>query len=177
MEVKKVLMNLNDTKKNQNEWAEHSSVQEDAGRQGQAKAPSFELENPVNDQYVQLLTNIANLCGNRDLLGILLEAHRAKKGRPPVVSTFQREREQRTKDEESKRGKKQGQQSAAKSILIRAVLRPLLEKKRLRAVGNTDEQLLSYFSKRVLAIKFALESELMCPTKNEQHQSYIDLAG
>ena len=66
------------------------------------KKPKFELEDPVKDQYHQLLKNMCNLAADRDIDDIILEAYKARLEKPEIVSTFQKEREAKTHHECSK---------------------------------------------------------------------------
>ena len=135
-----------------------------------AKQKSNELADPVHEQYIQLLQNIRNLCLDESIYEILLESQKEKKGRPPVTSTFQKEIRSKTQ--------KVSGQSAAKDILIRAILKP--RKRKVVDPNNcleADRIEIEYFKEKVACIKEAVEEELDNPVKKNQPKSYIDLAG
>lgn len=88
MDVKGILMSL-DNSKNRANQREYMTMEEKLN----IKKPKFELEDPVKDQYQQLLKNMCNLASDPDIDEIILEAYKARLEKPEIVSTFQKERE------------------------------------------------------------------------------------
>ena len=72
-----------------------------------------ELADPVRDQYVQLLKNIMNLCQDPSIISVLIEGLTSRKGKPLVVSSFEKEK--------VKQKKVSSQDQSAKNILVRAI--------------------------------------------------------
>ena len=72
-----------------------------------------ELADPVRDQYIQLLKNIMNLCQDPSIISVLIEGLTSRKGKPLVVSSFEKEK--------VKQKKVGSQDQSAKNILVRAI--------------------------------------------------------
>lgn len=83
MDVKVILMSLDNSKNRANQREYHG-----VDHQPNSKKPKFELEDPVNDQYQQLLKNMCNLAADPDIDEIILEAYKARLEKPEIMSTF-----------------------------------------------------------------------------------------
>jgi len=97
MDVKGVLMSLDNSKNRAN--------QQDYAVPGDSSSrckPKFELENPIKDQYIQLMKNMCNLASDPDMPDIILEAYKSKQKGPEIISTFQKERALKSKNESAK---------------------------------------------------------------------------
>lgn len=128
-----------------------------------------ELADPVRDHYVQILKNILNLCQDPSIIEVLVEGLTRRKGKPPVMSTFEKEKEQT---------KISSLDQSAKNILVKAI-----EKMMQVEDQKLSQRQMADLNNKLGVVKGAIEVQLLnvaSPTKElegDKPKSYIDQAG
>lgn len=128
-----------------------------------------ELADPVRDHYVQILKNILNLCQDPSIIEVLVEGLTRRKGKPPVMSTFEKEKEQTAIS---------SLDQSAKNILVKAIAKMMhVEDQKLSQRQMAD------LNNKLGVVKGAIEVRLQNAAsppeqlEGDKPKSYIDQAG
>ena len=128
-----------------------------------------ELADPVREHYVQILKNILNLCEDPSIIGVLVEGLTRRKGKPPVMSTFEKEKERKMIS---------SLDQSAKNILVKAIEKMMqVEDQQLSPRQMEDLETKLGIVRGSIEVQLKNAASPPLELEGDKPKSYIDQAG